>query len=185
MEKENDLRSSIFTRSGNFCSDIFPRETTISSDAVSNNKNATDESFVDTLDNAKTSLETEFIDTFRRKSSTLPTSIVTLRALLLHFPKLVFVVRNTDNEFELHFWRDSLLQALRMEEAKFPKLVFTSLERGLKHAGMEVTQSTHGGEKLKKWGIKKDAKEGSELAPTIHKRKSEQGVFECPKKKLK
>ncbi len=157
MEKENDLRSSIFTRSGNFCSDIFPRETTISSDAVSNNKNATDESFVDTLDNAKTSLETEFIDTFRRKSSTLPTSIVTLHELLLHFPQLVYVARSEEsNELELHFHRERLLQSLRIEQAKFPDLVFTSFERGLKHAGLAVIQSTHAGEKVKKWATRKD-----------------------------
>jgi hypothetical protein len=101
-------------------------------------------------------LATEFINTFRREGRPLPSSILSLTNMLTHFPELVFVVRNAANgEFEVHFLRDRLIKTLRLHENRFPNLVFTSFERGLKHAGMEVIQSTHGQIQVKKWGMKK------------------------------
>jgi hypothetical protein len=182
LEKEDDMPSSIFTCSGNF-GDILLSGAMVSCDATSNN-NATDDSLLNLTSCAKTSLEAEFIETFRRADLSLPTSITTLSNLLLHFPKLIYVVPSeTSNELELHFWREQLLQALFLEEAKFPGLVFTSFERGLKHAGMEVTQSTHGGRKVKKWAIRKDW--DSKPVRKTSKRKDKDDDVERPHKKLK
>jgi len=110
----------------------------------------------DTNAPALTGLATEFINTFRREGRPLPSSIVSLTNMLMHFPELVYVVRNAaNNEFEVHFLRDRLIKTLRLHENRFPNLVFTSFERGLKHAGMEVIQSTHGQIQVRKWGMKK------------------------------
>jgi hypothetical protein len=148
------------------------------------NNNAADDCVSSKAKDVDISLEAEFIETFCSADSSLPTSLVTLRDLLLHFPKLVYVVRSeTSNEMELHFWRKQLLQALRPEQAKFPDLVFTSFERGLKHTGMEVTQSTHGGRKVKKWAIRKDW--DSKPVRKTPKRKDKDDDVERPHKKLK
>jgi hypothetical protein len=92
-----------------------------------------------------------FIASFRSEGRGLPSSIQTLSNLMQHFPELCYVVRDAANQFEVHFLRDRLIKALRNQESKFPNLVFTSFERGLKHAGLEVTQSTHGQVAVKKW----------------------------------
>merc|ERR1711991_158136 len=76
-----------------------------------------------------------FIDSFHHEGRTTPSAVLNLHNMLDAFPELVYLVRR--------------------EEDKFPSLVFTSFERGLKHAGMEVTQSTHGQTQVKKWGMKK------------------------------
>jgi hypothetical protein len=94
----------------------------------------------------------EFVNSFRSEGRGLPSSIQTLSSLMLQFPDLCYVVQDMlTNQFEVHFLRDRLIKALRRQESKFPNLVFTSFERGLKHAGMEVTQSTHGQVAVKKW----------------------------------
>jgi len=96
-----------------------------------------------------------FIDSFHHEGRTTPSAVLNLHNMLDAFPELVYLVRLENGDIEVHFLRDKLIKALRSEEDKFPSLVFTSFERGLKHAGMEVTQSTHGQTQVKKWGMKK------------------------------
>lgn len=96
-----------------------------------------------------------FIDSFDHEGRTTPSAVLNLHNMLNAFPDLVYLVRLDSGDIEVHFLRDKLIKALRSEEDKFPALVFTSFERGLKHAGMEVTQSTHGQTQVKKWGMKK------------------------------
>lgn len=99
---------------------------------------------------------TSFIDSFHHEGRTTPSAIIHLEAMLRLFPDLVWLSRSVETgELEVLFQRDKLIKALRHEEDKFPALVFTSFERGLKHAGMEVTQSTHGQVTIKKWAMKK------------------------------
>ncbi len=131
-----------------------------------------------------TPLATEFVNSFRREGRPLPSSILSLNNMLLHFPELVYVVRNPANEFEVHFLRDRLIKTLRLHESRFPNLVFTSFERGLKHAGMEVTQSTHGQIQVKKWGMKKGFVPKVAGAGKTRKRKdsSDDDFFEEAKK---
>jgi hypothetical protein len=95
-----------------------------------------------------------FIDSFRQEGRCLSSAIVNLECMLKHFPEYVYIEYSDRGELEIHFVRDKLLKTLRNEEERFPALVFTSFERGLKHAGMEVTQSTHGQTQIKKWGMK-------------------------------
>ncbi len=92
-----------------------------------------------------------FVSSFRSEGRGLPSSIQTLNNLMQSFPDLCYVVRDASGQFEVHFLRDRLIKMLRQQESKFPNLVFTSFERGLKHAGLEVTQSTHGQVAVKKW----------------------------------
>jgi hypothetical protein len=177
-EEEKSAPSSIFA-----CFDISVSATVVSSDAgETSNSNATDDSFIGAAANVA---KAEFIECFRRGDNTLPTSIATLADLLKQFPELVFVVRKADNELELHCQRESLVEALCANKDMFPHLVFASFERGLKHAGMEVTQSTHGQEKVKKWAIKKDPREASKYARNGEKRKGEWEVVESRSKRLK
>jgi len=110
-------------------------------------------------ENGKRSLDkpsvTAFINSFQQEGRAMPSAIINLHAMLLAHPDLVYLDRMEDGAIEVHFHRDQLIKALRQEEEKFPALVFTSFERGLKHAGMEVTQSTHGQITVKKWAMKK------------------------------
>lgn len=101
--------------------------------------------------NSLSDVSAAFIASFRSEGRGLPSSIQTLSNLMQHFPELCYVVRDAAGQFEVHFLRDRLIKALRQQESKFPNLVFTSFERGLKHAGLEVTQSTHGQVAVKKW----------------------------------
>ena len=64
-------------------------------------------------------------------------------------PKYVRIEK-TDGVLELSFERKRLIEKLRESR---PKLDFISFERGLKHTGMKVTQTTHGNT-WKKWRIR-------------------------------
>ena len=89
----------------------------------------------------------------------VPSAITTLEALFEAFPRQCFLSKRGD-EYDLCFLREELMGELKraMEAESFPKIVFTSFERGLKHAGLEVTQSTHGHIPLKKWRLKSGAR---------------------------
>merc|ERR1711964_694013 len=102
---------------------------------------------------------------------TTPSAVLNLHNMLDAFPELVYLVRLENGDIEVHFLRGKLIKALRSEEDKFPSLVFTSFERGLKHAGMEVTQSTRGQITIKRWGMKKGWKAKPPGAKRPRKRK--------------
>lgn len=83
------------------------------------------------------------------KKSTARTN---LKMMMNKFPELVWV--NSDDE--LCFRRDELIKALR---TKASDLIFTSFERGLKHSGLTVIESTHGDTIVKRWAFKNEKNE--------------------------
>lgn len=82
-------------------------------------------------------------------------SVSNLINYLKRYPKLVYL-ENTGREgkqkYELCFERAKLERVLRKKE----NVVIVSFERSLKHAGLYVTQSTHGGCAIKKWAFKEN-----------------------------
>lgn len=87
-----------------------------------------------------------------------------LLSLMEEFHDLVYVEAN-----ELHFVRDKLIRQLK-KNPTFESLVFTSFERGLKHAGLTVIASTHGGNRVKKWGLQSKKTKTLQSKPTKKKR---------------
>ena len=67
--------------------------------------------------------------------------------LLARFPEDIFLELGPRG-VELHYKRWELKRDIRLGGLK---IVLTSLERGLKHEGLFVTQMTHHSEPLKKW----------------------------------
>jgi len=165
-----ELHPSIFTNSGNnfIFGDLQPMDTKpdgaeapvevkveISKEQTSPANDAAASSSPQPDDDHKLNEINAFIDSFRQEGRCLSSAIVNLDCMLKNFPEYVYIEHNEEGDLEIHFVRDKLLKALRNEEERFPALVFTSFERGLKHAGMEVTQSTHGQTQIKKWAMKK------------------------------
>ena len=72
-----------------------------------------------------------------------------LEDMLRYYTELMYVevAEGARNGLELCCARDTLMHKVK-DDPRFPNLVFTSFERGLKHAGLYVTQSTHGKVKL-------------------------------------
>jgi len=101
--------------------------------------------------NDKNSVIEEFINYFEVYYGFLPSSIQTLKTILNKYPDLACIKKNNEQS-EVHMHRDALLKKLRND---YPAIIMTSFERGLKHAGMEVLQSTHGEVVIKIWGINK------------------------------
>lgn len=111
--------------------------------------------------------------------------------MLKYFPDLVYVDILPSGEYEVNFYREQVIRKLKQEESKFPNIVFTSFERGLKHAGMEVTQSTHGQTPIKKWAMKKGVQPKQLTKKTAKKRKNDGddaaedgGEFKLPRIRL-
>ncbi len=98
----------------------------------------------------KPSLIDEFINSFRCYARPLKTAIQTLEGFLRNCPDLVWLVQ-IDDDLEVHFQRALTILFLQKNN---PTFNFTSFERGLKHAGMEVTQATHANP-IKIWAKKK------------------------------
>jgi hypothetical protein len=73
-------------------------------------------------------------------------SIALLQSWLNIYPELVAI----KNGNEIHISREQLCKRLKVD---FPGVVITSVERGFKHAGLEVTQTTHRG-MVKIWQVK-------------------------------
>jgi len=73
-----------------------------------------------------------------------------LLGLMDEYCDLVYVESN-----EIHFVRSELVNQLK-RNPKFESFVLASFERGLKHAGLEVVASTHGGNRVKKWGLREE-----------------------------
>merc|ERR1711924_127336 len=90
---------------------------------------------------------TAFINSFRQEGRAMPSAILNFKAMLQTFPELVYLERLPNGDIEVLF------------------------ERGLKHAGMEVTQSTHGQITIKRWGMKKGWKAKPPGAKRPRKRK--------------
>ena len=183
LSEEMEPQTSMFTTSGN--SFIFDHLHDNNAAAGAEDENADDEAAAQeeqsTTIAASAPVSSEkrkdmpdvsaFINSFRQEGRTMPSSILTLKAMLLAFPDLVYLERLDSGDIEILFQRDQLIKALRSEEERFPQLVFTSFERGLKHAGMEVTQSTHGQITIKRWGMKKNYVAKPTGAKRVRKRK--------------
>jgi hypothetical protein len=93
----------------------------------------------------------------------------TLQALLRKYPELAFFAESEDGRLELCFDRARLVQRLYREE---PDLIFTSLERGLKHSGLVVSRSSHRGNRFKKWMKDKQEREAQRKNDSLHLKSS-------------
>jgi hypothetical protein len=189
LSEEMEPQTSMFTTSGNsFIFDHLHDNNDATAAAAaddnnagdSNNKSPSEEASAPTPTTKPASASAErkdkpdvaaFINSFRQEGRAMPSSILNLKAMLLAFPELVYLERLDSGDTEVLFQRDQLIKTLRSEEERFPQLVFTSFERGLKHAGMEVTQSTHGQITIKRWGMKKGFVAKPAGAKRVRKRK--------------
>jgi hypothetical protein len=77
------------------------------------------------------------------------TAINLLQFWMRHYPELV-TLKNGD---EIHISREQLRMRLQSDN---PSIQLTSIERGLKHAGLKVIQSTHGQVSVKIWKVNRD-----------------------------
>ena len=85
----------------------------------------------------------------------VPTTTL-LRKMLKEYPEYVWIVKDYFGNFELCFRRGTFKRILEKPyKIGTEAIVIESFERGLKHAGLEVIQSTHGGSEIKKWRIKR------------------------------
>ena len=89
-----------------------------------------------------------FLDLYRQRTFS---SIATVSRLILKFPDFIYVILVQDGNFELHYHRKALLAEL----TAYGTFNMTSFERGLKHAGLRVIQTTHGKVAIKKWTTKR------------------------------
>lgn len=82
----------------------------------------------------------EFVEHFKASGKPLSSAVKQLDDMLRYFPRLMFVERVPDcdppGQLELCCVRDALMQWVK-DDPRFPALVFTSFERGLKHAGYD------------------------------------------------
>ena len=111
-----------------------------------------------------------FFKIFDEINSNRITARQDLEILLKKLPNLVWIERkgkdedvnqiaDDDNNFELYFSRNEVIKCIREKPTLFTRpLIFTSFERALKHAGMYVTQTTHGTNLIKSWMFKTDKK---------------------------
>lgn len=72
----------------------------------------------------------------------LPSALANLLDFLKTYPRLCFVRVAHDGQFEVCFYRSEIVSALERDR---PSFIFTSFERGMKHAKFYVYQSTHCG----------------------------------------
>lgn len=79
----------------------------------------------------------------------------TLEWLFRTFPHCVTVNRDGEGKIVLSMLRAQLIKEIDQHHDK-RQVIFTSFERGLKHAGMEVIQTTHGEQVWKKWAFKQE-----------------------------
>ena len=92
-----------------------------------------------------------YVKAVSRMYSKVPQSVQTLHTLMDRFPTLVYVRTSlVDGLPDVVFRRAVLCDVLRHH---MPTLVMTSLERGLKHAGFVVRQTTHGSNDEKLWRL--------------------------------
>jgi len=112
-------------------------------------------------DEEQARLAARFIDLFRRPNKALSSAVKQLEDMLRYYTELMYVevAEGARNGLELCCARDTLMHKVK-DDPRFPNLVFTSFERGLKHAGLYVTQSTHGKVPIKRWGFKELGKQG-------------------------
>jgi len=169
---DDEPQLSLFTNSGNgFIFDHLGDEPSQNPDGGTKEPSVEEDAPTKTSEPKQKPDVTAFINSFRQEGRAMPSAILNLKAMLQTFPELVYLERLPNGDIEVLFERDQLIKALRQEEEKFPQLVFTSFERGLKHAGMEVTQSTHGQITIKRWGMKKGWKAKPPGAKRPRKRK--------------
>jgi hypothetical protein len=82
-----------------------------------------------------------FFDTYHDKSHY--SAMVLLRRLLTTYPSFITIEwMQESRRFEIRYLRTLLTRAMR-ENHLFSGVIFTSFERGLKHAGFKVIRSTH------------------------------------------
>ena len=105
------------------------------------------------------SIDNTFIKEIDKFNGHRTTPINDLQIMLNRFPKLVRIVKY-DDSFELCFNRDIIKKELEitMNDLTTIKLfnkriIFTSFERGLKHSGLIVVESTHGTNNIKRWKL--------------------------------
>jgi len=201
-ELSPEPRSSLFTNSGNaFCFDylspVTPLVQPVKKQAT--RKRAPENTTIPVSNNTEEgqlAMQTDFLASFKKGDDKVPSAITTLESLFRTFPKLCYL-QKCGNEVDLCFVREELMQQLKLatEQGRFPKIVFTSFERGLKHAGMEVTQSTHGHIPIKKWRVKagfvksptkkiKKRKDSADFILPIKKKKANQLKDESPANKM-
>lgn len=88
----------------------------------------------------------------------IPTTTL-LKKMLKDYPEFVWLEKDYFGNFELCFKRGPLKNFIRKPSDNFPDgIIIESFERALKHAGLEVIQTTHGTNDVKKWRIKEKEK---------------------------
>lgn len=118
-------------------------------------------------------LASSFIDKIDTINGYRRTSVKQLCIMLENFPTSVWVESIGPNDtLELCFERAAIIEQLRLNQKLFETPVcMTSFERGLKHAGLEVLQTTHAGD-VKRWGFK----EGFVAAKKTEKRRRKKSI---------
>jgi len=103
----------------------------------------------------KARLASLFIDKLDTKNGCRKTPTQQLCIMLEHFSDLVWVESvQPDGTLELCFKREQTIKQLRLNPKLFTNpVIMTSFERGLKHVGLEVLQTTHNNE-IKRWSFK-------------------------------
>jgi hypothetical protein len=103
----------------------------------------------------KARLASLFIDKLDTKNGCRKTPTQQLCIMLEHFSDLVWIESvQPDDTLELCFKREQTIKELQLNPKLFENpVIMTSFERGLKHVGLEVVQTTHNNE-IKRWGFK-------------------------------
>lgn len=93
-------------------------------------------------------VEEKFADFVRAVHKTkIPSALLLVMEFIGEYPEYVGVRQTASGAFEIFFLRAQFAEVLRKER---PAVILTSVERGLKHAGLFVSQSTHSGV-VKEW----------------------------------
>jgi len=90
------------------------------------------------------------------------TALSVLESWLRSYPELVALKPGPGDELQLHVRREDLKSRMQTDR---PDVIFTSIERGLKHAGLAVVQSTHGNVAVKIWKVKQPSEEAKPSKP--------------------